>query len=366
MTIKYGNMITDRALAFGGCFLIFIERKMAMAGITYNSSYDEILKNIKESGATALNKSLADNDATHNLQKQTVTDNFNAQLRDTESTYSDEYRENAVQKLINERQVAENMANLGLTDSGLNRTQQTAVQLSYANNKAKIDRQKQSLVDSLKLQLNNSLNEIETSRISNASAINQSYESAWADSAQKVYNDNLDYMEEIRKEQIAAAKEAAEKEASKQIYTYSGEDIEKGLNIYRGSDGKTYYSEKGLNPYTGDNNTLYMKEDKNGKFVSSNLSKGTDAQKAAAKYGVCTNGYQPKGVFIDGKDYGKIQNSNQSIPAEKSMTGKKQNVWMTTGRRGVHYWFWDGTDNNYFEIKPAGVDENGDTIWTVA
>ena len=80
-------------------------------------------------------------------QKKSVNDIYNAKIDETDSAYEDDYRENAVQKLINEREIAENMANLGLTDSGLNRTQQTAVQLSYANTKGKIDRQKQAAVD---------------------------------------------------------------------------------------------------------------------------------------------------------------------------------------------------------------------------
>ena len=328
-------------------------------GINYNSSYDEILKKIKEEGAADLNKSLADNDATHNLQKQTVTDNYNAQLKDTESTYADDYRANAVQKLINEREVAESMANLGLTDSGLNRTQQTAVQLSYANKNADIDRQKRSMVDSLKLQLNNSLNEIETSRISKASAINQTYESAWADSAQKVYNDNLDYMEEIRKEQIAAAKEAAGKEAAANlVFTFTGlKEGSTDTNAYRGSDGKTYYAQVGINPYTGANNTAYGAKGV-GKHTGGVLNKGSDAQKAAYQYGVFSNGYQPKGVFVDGKNYGAVKRSG----AETTETNPR-NIWYTNSRDGVHYWLWNGYDNRYIEVEAVGKDENGDIQW---
>lgn len=297
-------------------------------GINYNSNYDEILKKIKEEGAADLNKSLADNDATHNLQKQTVTDNYNAQLKDTESTYADDYRANAVQKLINEREVAESMADLGLTDSGLNRTQQTAVQLSYANKNADIDRQKRSMVDSLKLQLNNSLNEIETSRISNASAINQTYESAWADSAQKVYNDNLDYLEEVRKEQIAAAKEAAE---SKLLYTYQGNENDADNNNYKlflDNNGKVRKVSAGVNPYTGDNNKkIYFAESKDIGFFS--------------------NGYQPKGLVSEGGKFSKATDESGNI-LQTDYTGKLQTIWKAPNGK---YFVWRGDLNQYEEVQ---------------
>lgn len=47
--------------------------------------------------------------------------------------YRPQYDANAVQELVNRRQVAEAMANYGLTDSGLNRSQQTAISLQRGN-----------------------------------------------------------------------------------------------------------------------------------------------------------------------------------------------------------------------------------------
>ena len=102
-------------------------------------SLDDYKKELEKLYAASQAEDIAASDKRYETEKKLTTDQYNRQINETENSYEDLYRENAVQKLINEREVAENMANLGLTDSGLNRTQQTAVQLSYANNKNKID-----------------------------------------------------------------------------------------------------------------------------------------------------------------------------------------------------------------------------------
>ena len=89
-------------------------------------SYDEILKEIEETTKTQKEADIAASDQMNDAQKQTVSDSYNTQIQEAKSAYQNQLDENAVQKLIHERQIAENMANLGLIDSGLNRTQQTA------------------------------------------------------------------------------------------------------------------------------------------------------------------------------------------------------------------------------------------------
>lgn len=89
-------------------------------------SYDEILKEIEETTKTQKEADIAASDQMYDAQKQTVSDSYNTQIQEAKSAYQNQLDENAVQKLIHERQIAENMANLGLIDSGLNRAQQTA------------------------------------------------------------------------------------------------------------------------------------------------------------------------------------------------------------------------------------------------
>lgn len=58
---------------------------------------------------------------------------YQTQIEQLPSQYQKLVDTNAVQELVNRRQVQEAMANMGLTDSGLNRTQQTAIAIQRGN-----------------------------------------------------------------------------------------------------------------------------------------------------------------------------------------------------------------------------------------
>ncbi|MBQ8741093.1 MAG: hypothetical protein IJY79_06045 [Clostridia bacterium] len=119
-------------------------------------------------------------------------------VSDTKADYDSQYQKNSVQKIINEMKVEQNMANLGLTDSGLNRTQQTAVQLSYANQKGKIDLARQSVLDDLALNLTSALTEIETNRSADLLTADQKWNDKAYSMAQTNYNNDLTaYNEQI-------------------------------------------------------------------------------------------------------------------------------------------------------------------------
>lgn len=135
------------------------------------SYYDDYMKKTKK----AREEEIAVITDTTAKQKNSITENYNANIKEAETAYDNKYRVNAVQKLINERQIAESMANSGLTNSGLNRTQQTAVQLSYANNKAELDRQKQSIIDGLNREMTAKLTEIDVNSATSIAGINSAY-----------------------------------------------------------------------------------------------------------------------------------------------------------------------------------------------
>ncbi len=129
----------------------------------------------KEFYASSKEQALTDSNTLYDGQVKSTNEGYDTQVFEQGRAYENQYRENAVQKAINERQVAESMANLGLRDSGLNRTQQTAVQLSYGNNKAAIDRQKQSSIDSLEFSRRQALDTIEQNRTVANANIEQTY-----------------------------------------------------------------------------------------------------------------------------------------------------------------------------------------------
>ena len=63
---------------------------------------------------------------------------YKTQMAQLPSQYQPLFDANAVQELVGRRQVEEAMANMGLTDSGLNRTQQTALAVQRGNADANV------------------------------------------------------------------------------------------------------------------------------------------------------------------------------------------------------------------------------------
>lgn len=117
---------------------------------------------------------------------------YDKAVGDTKLSYEDAYRQNEVQRLVNERTIAENMANMGLTDSGLNRTQMTASQLSYANQKGRLDRQKQSAVDELTFNLAQLVSDYTAQKTASLAEIDSSYKQLAASNANQIYKAELD------------------------------------------------------------------------------------------------------------------------------------------------------------------------------
>ena len=121
--------------------------------------------------APNLNGELETVDKFYDTSAQNIKNDFGAQIEETERSYEDLFDQNEVQRIVNERQIAENMSSLGLTDSGLNRTQQTANQLSYSNAKSKLSVQKQAAIDNLARVMQSSLSSLEVEKAQKRQAI---------------------------------------------------------------------------------------------------------------------------------------------------------------------------------------------------
>ena len=271
-------------------------------------------------------KAKADSNAFYDSQVASTNKLYDAQAEKAGKSYEDSYRENAVQKLINERQVAENMANLGHTNSGLNRTQQTAVQLSYANQKANIDRQRQNNLDDINLSRTQALDTIEQNRLSSAASIDQDYDKLISETATTNYNNHLDFLSEqskIAQKQSEAAQKQQET-AKKDLYYFRRTEKDKlGNNVYVFSvNGKEVKLQEGVNPYTGTNNKIEYSAE-------------------AKKIGFFSNGYQPRGLVSQG---GAFEWTGDYYYG----TGKQQKIWKApNGKEFV----WYGDFNEYREVE---------------
>lgn len=328
------------------------------------------IKTLEEYKKEALNATnaqrQADKTATeqnYESQKKLVTDTYNKQIDETANSYEDLYRQNAVQKLINEREVAENMANLGLTDSGLNRTQQTAVQLSYSNTKAKYDVSRQKAVDSLAAELANKISTLDTEKLSAIAGIDSNYDNAALSTAQSMRNADIEAetarykaeQEQIaarykaEQEQIAATNKAyyaaqqkilsaqakTEKENSYIIkangatlsYDFKGSLKDNGVSVIYGTDGKTTYVDT-----------------KSGKktVMDSTINPYTGTKNADVSNGTFSNGYQPNN--IGNKKLKEVAGARINI------NGRSQRIFTYDDKS---YYYWDGRNNKYQKLTSS-------------
>lgn len=108
-------------------------------------------------------------------QKQNVNKTYDAQIKKlndtaekqtiaTENSYDAAYADNEVNRFINERQIRTSMADAGLQDSGLNRTQLTAVELQKTNADNSISLAKNSAINKIRSSLQESIYEAEQAR----------------------------------------------------------------------------------------------------------------------------------------------------------------------------------------------------------
>lgn len=337
-------------------------------------SYEEYVEEARKQGQAQQKADEAASNAAYDVTKTNTQNTYNKQIQDTKDSYDELYRENSVQKLINEREIAENMANLGLTDSGLNRTQQTAVQLSYANQKGKLDTSRQKAVDSLASELAAKISEIESNKALAAENIRSNYEKQYASTAANMYNNAIEnerkLQETIEKEKTERLKnsqkaaEKAEKEAKEAAYiiktnkgalsyNYVGSLKDNGVSVYYTTDSK------------GNKITRYV-DNNSGKVteISSDTNPYTFTRNTDAAKGVFSNGYQPNN--IGGK---KLVDTGKTIAAKDkdgNLLGRNQKIFSLTtkdgwfGKSTTKYYTWNGAENVYSEIEK---DKDGD--WDV-
>lgn len=357
---------------------------------------EEMKKAQREKNAASMQADIDVSNAGYDSQIGNTQAYYDKRIDDTKIAYEDAYQRNAVQKLINEKQIAERNANLGLTDSGLNRTQQTAAQLSYANQKGKIDISRQSALDELNLNLTDAITTLENQKSSAERDITNDWNAYSDEQAQNEYNTKLSgYVDQYNSlgEQVAdmykaetdaaaevqkAAIEAAAKKPNVSygkggtitndyilktengllsreyfgslkdndidtVYNYGAKNENGDLEIISvtytdNNSGKQTTIPYGKNPYTGDDN----------------IRGNSDAAKAVEEYGKYDNGYQPKGVYLNGEKYGEFVECVGKTDAEETY-GISFNVFKTK-EKGIHYWIWDASINNYVEVER---DQNG-------
>lgn len=161
------------------------------------TDYQKILETQKNNLTSQRNESEKNINSVHDSQIKSLKDEYNNSIHTVKTGYESDYQRNAVQKYINEKAIAEKNANLGLTNSGLNRTQQTAAQLSYANQKSNIDSGKNNALNELTQSLNSAISNIEQNRTSALNENNMYWDNIVNNNAQNMYAQNLAYNQNL-------------------------------------------------------------------------------------------------------------------------------------------------------------------------
>lgn len=305
-------------------------------------------------------KELSLSNTEFNNQKQSVTKQYNREIDAAGDAYTDMYSDASVQKYINEREIAENMANLGLVSSGVKSVYDAGNQNRYLNTTGGLDRSKQRDIDSLAGQLNDALTDIENSRTLQETKINNYYDNLISEEAESRYEqavaeeEQRKLEEQLRREneQLRNENEEMLKEKNMPYYKLLGSyKNSSGKTVYKFADrnGKEWHFDAGINPYTGQRIGGYTNEQ-------------------LKRYGVW-NGYQPKGVVIDGYDYGKVELEEKNAV---NYQGHVKSIWKTKenykGRNGnpltlTKYWIWDDYLGRYIPAKK--VEEGKEKNWYI-
>lgn len=291
-------------------------------------SYGEYLEELKKAYAPQEAQALSANEQKYATEKQLAADTYNRQIDETSKSYEDLYDENAVNRLINEREIAENMANLGLTDSGLNRTQQTAVQLSYANSKNRIDTARQKAVDTLTASLADAITKLDIEQNDNAASIKSNYAALASSGAQEMYNNAV--QEETKRIELEQKANYLIKANDAYLSPYfTGTLREHGVSV-------RYYTDKDKNK-----KTKYIDEN-SGKVttVDYHTNPYTGTENPDTKYGWFSNGYQPDNIGNnklkwDGDTAENVYGNEQKVFYLKNEDGSKT------------YYVWDRFQNGY-------------------
>ena len=151
-------------------------------------------------------------------QRQAITESYDTQIADTQASYENAFRQNEVQRVLNERFLERKAAEMGLTDSGMNRTQQTANQLSYGNQKAALTAQKQKAIDTLAAAMRAKITDIKTAEDAQVRAIEKQYDANADAYALNRHNADVEAEKEKYKAQV---------EAENNVYHMSDSEMER-------------------------------------------------------------------------------------------------------------------------------------------
>lgn len=172
-------------------------------------SYLEYLQEILQSQETEKNNQLMGIDEKYSAISKETKDKYSSDIKTVNETYDDYIDQSYVQKIIDQKQVEQTLANMGLTDSGLNRTQQTAAILSHSNRTGKYNSLRQQQIDSLAREMQGKLTDLRLEQEKEKTTVTDKLKKSAEDQAMDIYKSELAAEAKIQAERIKAASKSS-------------------------------------------------------------------------------------------------------------------------------------------------------------
>jgi hypothetical protein len=164
--------------------------------------YNEAAKEYK----TVYDNRVAEIDKNITAQKDAADVQAQQQLDNADKKYRRQYDANAIQEIVDQKALNERMANLGLSKSGLNATQQTAIALARGNRDASTTASRNQFITDTELALQDMYNQAEAERASKKLAAQQQYADDLNNTKlgyENAYNEYLNKQAELENDRIA-------------------------------------------------------------------------------------------------------------------------------------------------------------------
>ena len=223
-------------------------------GSYYDDYYNKNLKKTQDEikkqqtqNTTTSNAYVADLNAIVDKNISNSVNKVQGEIDKLPTQYQSSFDANAIQQLINERQVAERMANMGMTNSGLNRTQQTAINIQRSNADAALRTQINSATNSLKQQIADLYASGESQKAENAAKerynLEQKNQSVYDTMMNNLYS-NASAYETAQIDAAAKIEEArikAEQDAQKNKLNLSEDEFDEAYELYDPNNEDAFY-----------------------------------------------------------------------------------------------------------------------------
>lgn len=162
-------------------------------------TYEEYLKLIKQQQAAQLSKDRRIINSDLKTALQAEEDAYNEGVAEVNQSYTDAIRKNETQRLLNQRAIERKAAEMGLTDSGFNRTQQTANQIAFSNAASDAELAKAKAVNTLAATMRANKLKLQSGAKASISELENAYDKAASDTATDLYKADLDAAEKQNK-----------------------------------------------------------------------------------------------------------------------------------------------------------------------